>query len=155
MIPAVLRLAKFAALFPAQNVRIFPQGWGEEAAHFEPSAIAATIDQIRVLGWVLIPSLTHALVVLERPGSPRLTEQDRNAFWRAFRVPIFEQIIGPSGQLLAGECEAHSGLHIEGSGLHLTRSMVDTSACPCGRKTARFGVPQAALVERRAAAYAR
>src|SRR5258708_5470081 len=102
------------ALLTAQPVRIFPQGWGAEAARFEPSAVAATIEQCRLLSGFLIPSLTHALVILERPGGPRLTEADRNAFWRAFRVPVFEQIIGPSGQLLAGECEAHEGLHIEG-----------------------------------------
>ncbi len=143
------------ALLPSQAVKIFRQGWGEDAARFEPSAIAATIEQCHRLCGFLIPSLTHALVVLERPGWPRLTEEDRNAFWRAFRVPVFEQIIGPSGQLLAGECEAHDGLHIDGPGLRLTLDMVDTSPCPCGRKTARFGVQPQVPVERRVAAYAR
>jgi hypothetical protein len=143
------------ALLPSQAVRIFPQDWGEDAARFEPSAVAATIEQCRLLRGFLIPSLTHALVILERPGWQRLTEEDRNAFWRTFRVPVFEQIIGPSGQLLAGECEAHEGLHIEGPGLRLTSDMVDTSPCPCGRKTARFGVQPMARVERRVAAYAR
>lgn len=142
-------------LLPSQAVRIFPQGWGEDAARFEPFAVAATVEQCRLLCGFLVPSLTHALIVLERPGSPRLTEEDRNAFWRAFRVPVFEQIIGPSGQLLAGECEAHDGLHLESPGLRLTGDMVDISPCPCGRKTVRFGVQPRAKVERRVAAYAR
>lgn len=143
------------ALLPSQAVKLFPRGWGEDAARFEPSAIAATAGQCRELRGFFIPSLTHAVIVLERPGWPRVTESDRNAFWRCFRVPIFEQIIGPSGQLLAGECEAHDGLHIEGPGLHLTRDRIDSSPCPCGRTSARFGVQPAARIERRVAAYAR
>jgi hypothetical protein len=143
------------ALLASQAVQIFPQGWGNEAARFEPWAVAATLDQCRSLCEVLIPSLTRALVVLERPGEHRLTEADRNAMWRAFRVPIFEQIIGPSGQLLASECEAHDGLHVEARGLRLTEDMVDTNPCPCGRQTARFGVERAAEAERRVAACAR
>jgi hypothetical protein len=140
-------------LLPSQPVRIFPQGWADEAARFEPSAVAATVEQCRLLCGFLIPSLTHALVILERPGWQRLTEEDRNAFWRAFRVPVFEQIIGPSGQLLAGECEAHDGLHIEGPGLRLTHDMMDASPCPCGRKSARFGVQREAHSKRSVAAH--
>jgi hypothetical protein len=143
------------ALLASQPVRIFSHGWGEEAARYEPLAIAATLEQCRLLCGYLIPSLNHALIVLERPSWPRLTEADRNAFWRAFRVPVFEQIIGPTGQLLAGECEAHEGLHIEARGLRLTQKMVDSRPCACGRKAPRFGVQRAAELERRAAAYAR
>jgi len=122
---------------------------------FEPTAIAATAEQFRVMCGFLIPSLNHALIVLDRPSWPRLTEADRNAFWRAFRVPVFEQIIAPNGQLLAGECEAHDGLHIEAPGLRLTQDMLDSTPCPCGRRIPRFGVRRAAQQERRVAAYAR
>ncbi len=143
------------ALLPSPSVRFFPLGWKGDAAKFEPAAIAATIDQLRKLSGVLIPSLTHAVIVLQRPGSPRLTEADRTLFWRAFRVPVFEQIIGPFGQLLASECEAHEGLHIEAPGLQLTQDMINSMPCPCGRETPRFGGRSLADVERRAAAYAR
>jgi len=122
---------------------------------YEPAAIAATIEQCRRLCGMLIPSLTHALIVLERPGSPRLTEADRDRFWRAFRVPVFEQIIGPDGQLLASECEAHEGLHIAAPGLRLEDEIVDSSPCPCGKEAPRFGIRCLAEMERRAAAYAR
>lgn len=145
----------FRPVLRASQIRIFPQGWSPEVAQFEPAAVAGSLDQIRKLSGVLIPSLTHALVVLERPGSPRLTEADRTLFWRAFRVPVFEQIVGPFGQLLAGECEAHEGLHIEAPGLQLTQDMIETAPCPCGRQTPRFGVRSVADMERRAAAYAR
>ena len=139
-------------LLPSPPVRIFRNGWGPEAERFQPAAVAATLTQCRKLSRVLIPSLTHALIVLERPGGVRLTDDDRDLFWRAFRVPVFEQIIGPSGQLLARECEAHDGLHIEAPGLRIDAKVVDTSLCPCGRQTPRFGVqPKAGLVKSAAA----
>jgi hypothetical protein len=31
-------------------------------------------------------------------------------------VPVFEQILADDGSLLAMECEAHDGLHVEGWG---------------------------------------
>ncbi len=144
-----------SAVLSSQSIRMFPQGWGAEAAQFEPAAIAATIEQLRTLCGVPIPSLTHAVIVLERPGTPRLTEANRTLFWHNFRVPLFEQIIGPSGLLLAAECQAHEGLHIEAQGLQIAQDGIHTKPCPCGRETPRFGVRSVAEIERRAAAYAR
>ena len=139
-------------LLPSSPIRIFRNGWGPEAERFQPAAVAATLTQCRKLSRILVPSLTHALIVLERPGAARLTDADRDLFWRAFRVPVFEQIIGPKGQLLAGECEAHDGLHLEAPGLRIDAQLVDMSLCPCGRKTPRFGVqPKVSAVKTAAA----
>lgn len=41
-----------------------------------------------------------------------LTAEDRDLFWKRFRVPVFEHLIGTRGEVLAEECEAHSGLHV-------------------------------------------
>ena len=148
------RAAVFPPLLASPPVRIFRNGWGPEAERFQPAAVAGTISQCRRLARILIPSLTHALIVLERPGGVRLTDADRELFWRAFRVPVFEQIIGPSGQLLAGECEAHDGLHIEAPGLRIDATLVDTSLCPCGRQKPRFGVQAKPALMKSAAASA-
>lgn len=139
----------------AGPVRVFPDGWNPEAAAFAPAAVAGMLAQIRALALVQIPSLTHALIVLARPGGRRLAESDRERLWQDFRLPAFEQIIGPSGDLLAAECEAHDGLHVESPDLPLERETIDTSPCPCGRKTPRIGVACGADLERRVAAYAR
>jgi hypothetical protein len=144
-----------AARLQAGAVRVFPDGWNPETAAFAPAAVAGTFEQIRALAQIQIPSLTHALIVLARPGGPRLTENDRERLWRDFRLPVFEQIIGPSGVLLAAECEAHDGLHVESSDLPLGRDTIDTSPCPCGRRTPRIGVACGVELERRVAAYAR
>ena len=138
-----------------KSVRVFTDGWGGEAAAFEPAAIAGTFEQICALDRQMAPSLTHALVVLGRPGGERLTEENRDRLWRVFGVPIFEQVIGKAGELLAAECEAHDGLHVESTRLPIKDEYVDATPCPCGRKTPRIGGTQGTALLKRVAAYAR
>jgi hypothetical protein len=45
-------------------VRVFPAGWNDEAARFDPQAIAATETQFRELPGDV--RLTHAVVVMRR-----------------------------------------------------------------------------------------
>jgi len=136
-------------------LRVFREGWCGDAAAFAPAAVAGTFAQLRELACDGIPSLTHSLIVLWRAGEPRLSEADRDTLWAAFRVPVFEQVIGKSGKRLAAECEAHDGLHVESPALPLDNECVEDAPCPCGRKTPRIGVTQGAASERRIAAYAR
>lgn len=139
----------------SRPVRVFPQGWSVDAAAFAPAAVAGTIEQLNALAREGIRSLTHSIIVLWHPEQQRMTDADRESFWRAFRVPVFEQVIGKSGKLLAAECEAHEGLHVVSPSFSLHGEPVDESPCPCGRKTSRIGVTHRATLERRIAAYAR
>jgi hypothetical protein len=136
-------------------VRAFPHGWSVDAAAFAPAALAGTLEQLSALAREGIPALTHSVIVLSRPEQPRMIDADREWLWSAFRVPVFEQVIGKSGKLLAAECEAHDGLHIASPDVSLPGESVDDSACPCGRKTPRIGVTHGAARERHIAAYAR
>ena len=131
-------------------VRVFPNGWSVDAEAFAPAAVAGTLDQLTALAHDGVPSLTHSVIVLSRPEQQRMSDADREVLWWAFRVPVFEQIIGKSGKLLAAECEAHDGLHVASPDLPLHGESVDDSLCPCGRKTPRIGVTHRAI-----AAYAR
>jgi hypothetical protein len=148
------------AWFRRTKTRVFPRGWCDKAAVFAPAAIAATLDQLTALAASQQPPIpTHALIVLARKGSPTLSAADRERLWRAFRVPIFEQVIGPRGELLAAECEAHDGLHIETPGETWAGCTIQTAPCACGRGTPRL-TPVKEPVEpieraRSAAAYAR
>ena len=82
--------------------------------------------------------------MLARRTEELLNEGQRAALWRAFRVPVFEQILADDGSLLAMECEAHDGLHVEsarlaadvenGEGMGL-----ELGPCGCGRTTPRIG----------------
>jgi hypothetical protein len=148
-----------ARLRPKYPVRVFPDGWSEEVSAFAPAAIAASREQL--LGLAAAdqpPRLTHAVIALESRGDPLLSTAERAWLWRAFRVPVFEQIIGADGELLAFECDAHEGLHIEIPGLSWYGYRVEMSPCGCGRKSPRLTLAQSAEPAERLrsiAAYAR
>jgi hypothetical protein len=142
-------------LRPNYPVRVFPQGWSEEVSAFAPAAIAAPREQL--LGLAASdrpPAFTHAVIALENLGDPILSPMERERLWRAFGVPVFEQIIGPDGELLAAECEAHEGLHVEIPGVQWEGYRLKTEPCGCGRKTPRITLPESARA-RTVAAYAR
>ena len=123
---------------------------------FAPAAIAATPAQLDALRSTRIPSLRNAIIALVRPGEPNLSEDEREHLWRAFRVPVFEQRIDESCNLLAAECEAHDGLHVQSPGLIPREGeIVETAQCGCGRTTPRLIAPQRAENLRKVAAYAR
>jgi hypothetical protein len=153
VLAACFRQPKFR---PNNPIRVFPGGWSEEASAFAPAAIAAPRQQL--LGLAAAPhppTLTHAVIALESRGNPPLSTVERVWLWRVFRVPVFEQIVGPDGELLAAECEAHDGLHIEIPGLSWDGYRVEMSPCGCGRKTPRLTPAMSAERVRSAAAYAR
>ena len=156
------RTAVLAACFrqprlrPNSPVRVFPQGWSEEVSAFAPAAVAAPREQLLGLATAeRPPAFTHAVIALESPGDPLLSAVERERLWRAFRVPVFEQIIGPDGELLAAECEAHDGLHIETPGLRWEGYRMELVPCGCGRKTPRLTPVALADRVRSVAAYAR
>jgi hypothetical protein len=137
-------------------LRVFHQGWCEEAESFAPAAIAGTLEQLLGLAALANPPvLTHPSIVLARIGQPTPSAADRERLWQAFRVPLFEQIIGSRGELLAAECEAHDGLHIETPGLAWAGYTVETEQCACGRATPRLAHPAPVERVRSVAAYAR
>ena len=139
---------------PSGHVRVFPGGWDAKAAAFAPAAIAASWPQFAALLAQKIPSLTHAAIVLATSQDQLLTEARRDRLWHAFRVPVFEQIVDEDGTLLAAECEAHNGVHIESGALSLDPSLLNTEPCGCARTT-----PQLRRISERVvaavAAYAR
>lgn len=119
-------------------VRVFPQGWSAAAAAYAPAAIAADWPQLEALLPLKIPSLTHALIVLARPEEAWVTLAQRQKAWNAFGVPVFQQVVARNGVLLAAECEAHEGLHIDSASLSAAAGSMETAVCGCGRKTPRL-----------------
>jgi phenylacetate-coenzyme A ligase PaaK-like adenylate-forming protein len=108
--------------------------------------------------------LTARRLTIRTPLGERLaSESAHDSLWRAFELPIFEELIGSEGELLAAECEAHSGLHLATESaifeawygelvvtslgairypiLRLRTGWVgaiDRCACPCGERVMRF-----------------
>ena len=88
-------------------------------ARIKPESIAGPLDTLRALalgietGHLWIPPLTHSVVAFAGLLEGPLSEDDLDLFWRVFQVPVYEQFYGFGGELLAWECEAHQGLHIQ------------------------------------------
>lgn len=119
-------------------VRVFSEGWSAAAAAYAPAAIVGTWAQLEALLPEKIPSLSFALIVVAQPEDALITLAHRRKLWSAFGVPVFQQIVGPKGLLLAAECEAHDGLHIESPKLALDGRVVEPAVCGCGRATPRL-----------------
>ena len=113
------RVAILAPRFlPGLRSRVFANPWAPALSRYEPEAIAGPVDTLRAFaeamlrGATWIPPLRYAVIaftgILEGP----LSLEDRQLFWRAFGVPVYEQYFGFGGDMLAYECEAHAGLHI-------------------------------------------
>jgi hypothetical protein len=126
------------------TVRVFEGGWDARAAAYHPAAIAGTWRQMESLLADKSASPTHSVIVMSRAGrflqakDLFLSMKQRDQLWRAFRVPVFEQIIGENGALFAAECEAHCGLHIESPKLDVAGCSIERGPCGCGRKTPRL-----------------
>ena len=114
-------------------VRVFADGWNEEAARFNPSSIAATTEQLRGLCKLRL-TLSHPLIAFTYAGDRALTDDDRDLFWDSFGLPTYEQHLGPDNELLAMECEVHAGLHVTGNFDHLP---LISNYCPCGNPAPR------------------
>jgi hypothetical protein len=148
-VPPAPRTAVLSAAFGSRGtIRAFDDPSGVPA--FEPQAVAGTLARIESLAGLV--QLTHAVIVFRNELEPRLTEPERDRLWRAFHVPLFEQIIGPDGTLYAWECEAHAGLHIASARFDTARHTIDETPCACGLATARLIFLNAAPVKTRSAA---
>ena len=88
----------------------------------------------RIEAGTLRPTVDHSVTVFVSPYIGRLDEEIRDFLWHAFQVPVFEQLRGPSLELLAWECEAHDGLHTNGKDVDFGggSDTVIQEACSCG-----------------------
>ncbi len=107
-------------------------------------------------------SSASALVVITSVADAPMADHHRDHLWNTLGLPVFEQLTGWDGTVIARECEAHDGLHVaqgvaiaeirDGEFL-LTQLSVEepvmgartglaaglnTSLCACGRDTPRL-----------------
>jgi hypothetical protein len=104
-------------LVPEPVVKVYYSGFAPaswlvgpgESAPFD--TIAAPVTTMRVLA-AQGQELRYPAVAFSGPRIGLVTAEDREVFWRAFRVPVFDYLLGLEGEVWAEECEAHNGLHI-------------------------------------------
>jgi hypothetical protein len=104
-----------------------------------PLQEALALAEKRLRGLIAPPSPRVAIVVWTRVDSDSLTAHHRDLLWRAFGVPVFEQIRDAEGQVIARECEVHDGLHMDRA--YLPESFgteIVTGQCECGSESPRL-----------------
>ena len=101
------------------NAKIFDTTLLSALDHYKPRALAGPIPVLRRLAETVLitrgslSTLDYGVLAFTGIGRAPLEERDRDLFWRAFQVPVYVQFRSWSGRMLAAECEAHEGLHIE------------------------------------------
>jgi hypothetical protein len=134
----------------SSKVRIFADSRGKRLKRFGATALAAPVSKLRELAAAIesgrdeIRPLRHFLVSFTGTDHGEIHEEDRERFWRVFQVPVFEQRLGFDGRMIAYECEAHHGLHIETDlryptlrvGTRMT-ARIQHDCCDCGNASAR------------------
>ena len=99
------------------GVKMIAGNWSKGLKRFGSSALAAPLSVLRELATAVktgeqINGLKHFVIPFTGGEQGELREEDRERFWRAFQVPLFEQRLGFDDRVIAYECEAHSGMHI-------------------------------------------
>jgi hypothetical protein len=84
----------------------------------------------------------RAVFVLTR-ADEFVSEGLREELWEAFQVPVYVLLVDRGGRILAWECEAQNGLHVE-AGSAVSVGMREERACACGRAGARVMLGSAA-----------
>ena len=113
---------KIAVLRPGfslpANAREFAANDSVGIHAWEPDALVAPLNTALLLadhklsGRFPLPSLETALIVTTRIDDAPLAPHHRDLLWRAFEVPVFEQLLSWDGSVIARECELHCGLHV-------------------------------------------
>lgn len=102
------------------NTRCFERSDREGLLRFGPECLSGPVEALAHVaqavrcGDLVLPALRHSVVVFSDVRGGLMLGTDHDTLWHAFQVPIFEQLRGLCGELLATECEAHNGLHLCG-----------------------------------------
>ena len=87
-------------------------------AAIKAQSIAGSVDTLRALarniesGYIWIPKLKHSVVAFSGMLEGPVSAADLDLFWKVFEVPVYEQFYGFGGELIAHECPAHQGMHV-------------------------------------------
>lgn len=111
--------------------------WAPEALVL-PLGMAITLANRKQHGLFHLPSLNKAIVVLTSFDDTPLAPRHRDLLWQSFGVPVFEQLRGSDGTVIARECEVHDGLHLLTESLPDLRGEIVTDHCACGAETPRL-----------------
>ena len=90
-----------------------------ELEDYQPQILIGSSEDLQELvselerGAVCLSDLDRAVFVLTDHRSTPLDDEQRGRLWNSLAVPVYELAVGEAGSLLASECEAHEGWHLE------------------------------------------
>ena len=121
----------------------FPGLYATPAAAAKPMnpALYGTFQEL-VRAWGAGARVRRAVFVTCRHDEPLPGDSQRDALWEMFQVPVFAMLLDARGRLLAFECEAQNGLHVNA---RRPAASADTATCACGRPGRKL--PREAAVE--------
>ena len=114
-----VRVAQLSRAPLFQDVEAFIPDRYLELESYRPRVLVGYASELQRLseevdlGLVDLTCVDHAIVLLTACGSKPMSDLLRVVLWQSFGVPVFELYIGPDHRLLAFECEAHDGWHLE------------------------------------------
>lgn len=111
--------------------------WAPEAL-VSPLGLALSLADQKRRGLLELPSLNTAIIVLTSVDDSPLADHHRDLLWGAFGVPIFEQLRGENGTVIASECEVHDGLHFRDNEAFTLEGEIVSDPCACGLETPRL-----------------
>jgi hypothetical protein len=87
-------------------------------------------------------SAARAVFLVRNSGCPWVADSEREMLWRLFEVPVLGLLVNDRHEVLAYECEAQHGMHLQTACLPGPAAALASSPCSCGRPGHRL-VPAA------------
>jgi phenylacetate-coenzyme A ligase PaaK-like adenylate-forming protein len=85
---------------------------------YAPDVIVASPGVLTRLAQTDLKIPRRAIIAVQGPGTAMLREAERELLWKRFKVPVFQQLRGFQGELLAAECDAQVGFHVNAATAH-------------------------------------
>lgn len=158
-----IRQAQLSGAPVFDGVRVFRANEWLELEAFRPQVLIGSAARLKQLseevraGQIDFNSVDHAVFILTSCGEVPVDDVFRVLLWQSFGVPVYELLITEDGELLAADCEAQEGWHLQpgveanlaSRELHLRTpagrlvhtgfsAEINTQICPCGRLTSRI-----------------
>ncbi len=113
------RIAQLGSGQSFAEVELFSENNWNQVQAFGPNILVAPTFELQ--SWMRTlkrstrwwHSLNTAVFVLSMQGVGSVDDEVRQTVWNSFGVPTYELFVGPTGRVLASECEAHSGWHVQ------------------------------------------
>jgi hypothetical protein len=101
-------------------------------------AVAGTFRELEVAARAGVEAI-RAVFPLHRPTRPFLEEEEREALWSMFRVPVIAILLDGRGDAVGWECEVQDGFHLAPDyNAGLLFGSFESATCDCGRPGPRL-----------------